>query len=65
MCIIDGLDESRIRNKVVEVPREKTPEEKKIEHYGNELIPMFDVTPEGVAVLELEKSTVKFKVQTP
>ena len=55
MCIIDGLDETRIRNKVVEVPREKTPEEKKIEHYGNELIPIFDVTPDGVAVLELEK----------
>lgn len=55
MCIIDGLDETRIRNKVVEIPREKTPEEKKIEHYGNELIPIFDVTPEGVAVLELEK----------
>ena len=55
MCIIDGLDENRIRNKVVEIPREKTPEEKKIEHYGNELIPIFDVTPDGVAILELEK----------
>lgn len=55
MCIIDGLDEKRIRNRVVEVPKEKTPEEKKIEHYGNELIPIFDITPEGIAVLELEK----------
>lgn len=55
MCIIDGLDENRIRNRVVEIPKEKTPEEKKIEHYGNELIPIFDVTPEGVAILELEK----------
>lgn len=55
MCIIDGLDETRIRNKVVEIPREKTPEEKKIEHYGSGLIPIFDITPDGVAVLELEK----------
>lgn len=55
MCIIDGLDETRIRNRVVEVPKEKTPEEKKIERYGNELIPIFDITPDGAAVLELEK----------
>lgn len=55
MCIIDGLDESRIKNKVVEVVREKTAEEKKIEHYGNELIPIFDITDDGAAVIELEK----------
>ena len=55
MCIIDGLDESRIKNVVVELPREKTPEEKKIEHYGMELIPYFDIDNNGVATLELSK----------
>lgn len=59
MCIIDGLDETRIVNKVVQLPKEKTPEEKKIENYGRNLIPYFDYEndPErgDTAVLELEK----------
>lgn len=58
MCIIDGLDETRISNVVVEVPKKKTPEEIKIEHYGNELIPYFDITEkEGnlVATIDLAK----------
>lgn len=55
MCIIDGLDDSRITNRVIEVPKEKTPEEKKTEKYGNELIPIFDFEDEETAVLELEK----------
>ena len=54
MCIIDGLPEDRIENVVVELPKEKTPEEKKIEQYGNELIPLFDIN-NDVATLELEK----------
>lgn len=58
MCIIDGLDETRIHNVVVEVPRKKTPEEIKTEHYGNELIPYFDIVDKDdklVAVIDLEK----------
>ena len=37
MCIIEGLDENRIVNKYVEVPKEKTSDEKKIEYNGKEL----------------------------
>jgi len=55
MCIIDGLDESRIENVVVELPKEKTSEEKRIEKVGLELIPYFDITADGVATFELEK----------
>lgn len=55
MCIIDGLDESHITNVEVEIPKEKSPEEKKIEHYGNELIHLFSVDSNGIATLELDK----------
>lgn len=41
LCILDGLDESRIVNEEVELPRVKTSEEKKIEKYGTDLIPYF------------------------
>lgn len=50
MCIIDGLDASRIENVVVEIPKEKTAEEKKIESYGNLLIPLFNIDENNVAV---------------
>ena len=55
MCIIDGLDENRIENITIELPKEKTAEEKKAEKYGMQLIPYFDISTDGVATLELEK----------
>jgi hypothetical protein len=55
MCIIDGLDESRIINVTKEVPKEKTPEEKKVERYGSGLIPYFEMGEDGVATLDLAK----------
>lgn len=43
MCILDSTDPDRIVNVEVEIPKEKTPEERKIEHNGKELIPQFKV----------------------
>lgn len=53
MCIIDGIDETRIINEVVFVPKEKTAEEKKIEKFGTELIPYFKVDDNGVATFKV------------
>lgn len=55
MCIIDGLDENRIINEVKVVPRAKTPEEIKIERFGQALIPYFEIGEDGVATFELAK----------
>lgn len=54
MCVVEGLDESRIINEVIEIPREKTAEEKKVERIGESLIPLF----------EIDGNKAKFKVST-
>ena len=41
MCIIEGMSADRITNEVIEIPREKTAEEKKIEQYGSQLMDFF------------------------
>lgn len=41
MCIIDGLDESRVIHREKEIKKEETAEEKKIRCMGTELIPLF------------------------
>lgn len=53
--ILNGIDSSRVENCIVEVPKEKTPEEKKIERFGNELIPLFDITTDNIAMLDVRK----------
>lgn len=41
MCLLEGSNEQRITNIEVEIPKEKSQEEKKIEMYGKGLIPCF------------------------
>jgi len=55
MCVIEGLDDKHITNKIVEIPREKTAEEKKIERLGRELVPYFVVSQDNP-----EEATFKF-----
>ena len=43
MCVVEGMDEEHITNEVVEVPKGKTAEEKKIERIGTELVSSFVV----------------------
>lgn len=50
ICVIDGLDESRITSKTVEIPKPKTPEEKKVEQCGMALIPLFSITDSNCAI---------------
>lgn len=53
MCIMDGIDSSRISNVEVYIPKEKTPEERKIEKFGKQLLNYFHTSEDGV---------VKFRV---
>lgn len=53
MCIIDGLDANRIENIVVEIPKEKTAEEKKIEQYGMALMSYFKDNEDGICVFNV------------
>lgn len=55
MCIIEGLNENRIENVYIELPKEKTAEEKKVENYGNELITMFEISDDNVATFDVSK----------
>jgi hypothetical protein len=41
MCVLDSSDETRIINNTVELPKEKTAEEKKIERFGEEISQLF------------------------
>lgn len=43
MYLFDGYDENNVENVYVEVPREKTLEEKRIEMYSAELVKLFEV----------------------
>ena len=43
-CVLEGLDESRIVNIEIAVPKPKTPEELKLEKIGKSLIPLFEIT---------------------
>lgn len=43
MCVVEGLDHSHILNEVIELPKEKTAEEKKIERIGSELVDLFEI----------------------
>ena len=43
-CVLEGLDENRIINIEIAVPKPKTPEEIKTEKTGRSLIPLFEVT---------------------
>lgn len=42
-CVLEGLDENRIVNIEVAVPKPKTPEELKTEKTGRSLIPLFEI----------------------
>lgn len=53
MCIIEGMSADRITNEVIEVPREKTAEEKKIEQYGSQLMDFFKDNGTGTLVFNV------------
>lgn len=55
VCTLDGLDfENRIKHVVVEIPREKTDEEKKVEYKGGIWAEAFKIDKEnGVSTLDL------------
>ena len=55
MCVIDGINTDRVVNEVIEIPREKTAEEKKIETYGSQLIPLFRKNEDGVYVFNAKE----------
>ena len=53
MCIIEGMSADRITNEVIEIPREKTAEEKKIEQYGSQLMDFFKDNGTGTLVFNV------------
>ena len=53
MCIIYGISTDRVENIVVEIPKEKTVEEKKIEQLGKSLIQYFKDNGHGVLVFNV------------
>lgn len=55
MCVIEGVKADRIINEIVEVPREKTAEERKIEQYGKMIIPYFKEDENGNMVFNVRE----------